>query len=92
MSKGIGNSGRLVTALVLNELRVNEREWGCPYTLKQAAEDLSWAKLQGREVLEGFAEAEKIEIPEGWGKLIENEVPTEYWDAKIASTVNSFWQ
>ena len=69
MSKGIGNSGRLVTALVMNQLRVNEREWGCPYTLKQAAEDLSWAKLQGREVLEGFAEVEKIEIPEGWVNL-----------------------
>ena len=47
MSKGIDNSGKLVTALVLNQLRVNKREWGCPYTLKQAAEDLSWAKLQG---------------------------------------------
>ena len=91
MSKGIGSSGRLVTALVMNQLRVNEREWGCPYTLKQAAEDLSWAKLQGREVLEGFAEVEKIEIPEGWGKLIENEVPTEYWDSKISQHGPLFW-
>ena len=81
MSKGIGNSGRLVTALVMNQLRVNNREWDCPYTLKQAAEDLSWAKLQGREVLEGFAEAEKIEIPEDWGKLDQNTVPAAYLDS-----------
>ena len=91
MSKGLGNSGKLVTALVMNQLRVNKRESGCPYTLKQAAEDLSWAKLQGREVLEGFAEAEKIEIPEGWGKLIENEVPTEYWDSKNSQHGPLFW-
>ena len=82
MSKGIDNSGRLVTALVPNQLTVNEREWGCPYTLKQAAEDLAWAKGQGRKVLEGFAEVEKIQIPEGWGKLIENKVPTKYSDSK----------
>ena len=62
MSKGLGNSGRLVTALVLNQLRVNKQEWGCPYTLKQAAEDLSWAKLQGREVL-----AEPVAVPRGPG-------------------------
>ena len=47
MSKGLGASGRLITALVINQLKVNEREWGCPYTIKQAAEDMSWAKLQG---------------------------------------------
>ena len=81
MSKGIGNSGRLVIALVMNQLRQNEREWGCPYTLKQAAEDMSWAKLQGREVLEGFAKAEQIEIPEGWGKLDQNAVPAAYLDS-----------
>ena len=81
MSKGIGNSGRLVIALVMNQLRQNEREWGCPYTLKQAAEDMSWAKLQGREVLEGFAKAEQIEIPEGWGKLDQNTVPAAYLDS-----------
>lgn len=81
MSKGIGNSGRLVIALVMNQLRQNEHEWGCPYTLKQAAEDMSWAKLQGREVLEGFAKAEQIEIPEGWGKLDQNTVPAAYLDS-----------
>ena len=81
MSKGLGASGRLITALVMNQLRQSEREWGCPYTLKQAAEDMSWAKLQGREVLEGFAKAEQIEIPEEWGKLIENEVPSGYLDS-----------
>ena len=81
MSKGLGESGRLVIALVMNQLRQNEREWGCPYTLKQAAEDMSWAKLQGREVLEGFAKAEQIEIPEGWGKLDQSEVPASYLDS-----------
>ena len=81
MSKGLGNSGKLVTALVMNQLRVNKREWGCPYTLKQAAEDMSWAKLQGREVLERLAEAEEIEIPEGWGRLNQNEVPASYLDS-----------
>ena len=81
MSKGLGASGRLITALVINQLKVNEREWACPYTIKQAAEDMSWAKLQGREVLERFAEAEKIEIPEGWGRLNQNEVPASYLDS-----------
>ena len=81
MSKGLGASGRLITALVINQLKVNEREWGCPYTIKQAAEDMSWAKLQGREVLERFAEAEKIEIPEGWGRLNQNDVPAYYLDS-----------
>ena len=81
MSKGLGASGRLITALVINQLKVNEREWSCPYTIKQAAEDMSWAKLQGREVLERFAEVEKIEIPEGWGKLDQNEVPASYLDS-----------
>ena len=92
MSKGLGTSGRMITALVMNQLRQSEREWGCPYTLRQAAEDMSWAKLQGGEVLKNFVEGEQLEIPEEWGKkLIENDVPTEYWDSKNKQHGPLFW-
>lgn len=81
MSKGLGASGRLINALLINQIKQNEREWGCPYTLNQAAEDMSWAKLQGRETLEKFAKQEGLEIPEGWGKLTEGQVPSQYLDS-----------
>ena len=79
MSKGIGNSGRLVIALVMNQLRQNEHEWGCPYTLKQAAEDMSWAKLQGREVLEGFAKAYRLKSPKAGGSSTKTQFQLRTW-------------